>query len=643
LDKFPDEVELMVMLDKIKHIKLLENPEEKTENIDNISRLKTLQKLKAAGYAYEYGSLHKADILVRSYLKIVPSSVNARILEGEILVSQQRFASALKIFNKLSMEYPHEEFFQRKIWELEFKQGNFKKLVHEIPAANPKKISGLASNDLKIEALNDVYWRKLLLARSYWAEGELDKSIKVYKALLHSPVQKLFLQKINSVKADFHFPQVKRSFWDKVTFTYPQNNDSLATVMDPWFVGNHLGLPINRIAAGLYGQYRWQKLIKNELSAKQAVKRRDYHQAEKEYKALIKKEDSDETIFDLAKIYSRLELYGKEGELYDQLKKKGSEYPELNALAKQNALKRLPRVSLDYLFLYKNGRDGYIDTRRRSFGLEGWQMPAFNQELDVRLERNYYLSSDSTQKIWTNKLIGSYTINWDNDTDLLINFGGNFAKSKDNFLYKLEVKRRMNESLSGNITFEQAVVDDTIQALGDGICYRQINAGLKIDSLSRLFFGGDFSYRRYTDNNQQNRWHLWTSYDLFGEVSRLQLLYEFKSFQSSMKNLGHYSNVIEDQIPGDLSYWSPKSYWEHLGTVRFKHNIENVDRNSASPGYYTLYYSVGYESEREMINSLGFNIYVEMTRHFLLKGNLKYYNSGGLNISTGLFSIIYRW
>ncbi len=643
LDKFPDEVELLAVLEKIQHIQSLETSEVKVQPVEDVSNLKPLLKLKAAEYAYEYGSFKKADSLVRSYLKIVPSSVNAQILKGEILVSQQRFDRALKIFNRLSKEYPLEEFFHRKVWELEFKQGNFKKLVDEIPTLNNKKTAGLVSNDLKIAALNDLYWRKLLLARSYWAEGQLDDSIKVYESMLNTPVQKVFLQKINSVKADFHFPQAKRSFWDKVTFTYPQNNDSLATVMDPWFVGNHLGLPINRIAAGLYEEYRWQKLIRNELSAKQAVKRRDYHQAEKEYKALIKKEDSDETIFDLAKVYSRLELYGKEGELYEQLKKKGSEYPELDVLAQQNALKRLPRVSLDYLFLNENGRDGYIDTRKRSVGIEGWQMPAFNQELDVRLERNSFISNDSTQKIWTNKLIASYTINLDNDTDLLINFGGNFAKSQDNFLYKLEVNRRMNESLSGNITFKQSEVDDTIQALREGICYREIDAGLKIDSLSRLFFGGDFSYRRYTDDNQQNRFHLWTSYDLFGEVSRLQLLYEFTSFQSRLTNLGHYSNAIDDQIPGDIPYWSPNRHWEHLGTVRFKHNIENETKNSTNPSYYTLYYSVGYESEREMINSLGFNIFVEMSKHFLLKGNLKYYNSGGLSINTGLFSIIYRW
>jgi lipopolysaccharide biosynthesis regulator YciM len=642
LEKSPEEVELLVLLDKIQEIQLNESPKGKKDNIVDASRLKTFPRLKAAVYEYEYGALNKAVVLVHSFLRVVPSSVNARILEGKIFIAQKKFSMALKIFNILSKEFPGEQYFHNQVLELEFKQGNFKKLVQEIPSGTPR-VSAPVSKALEIDSSNDFYWQRLLLARSLWAEGQLDASVKVYESLLNNPAGKVFLQKMNTVKADFHLPPLKRSFWDRVTFSSPQNDDPMATAMEPLFVGNHLGLPINAITAGLYEQYRWQKLIQNELSAKQAVQRRDYHLAEKEYKALIEKGDSDETIYDLAKVYSRLELYGKEGELYEQLKKKGSEYPELDDLVRQNTLKRLPRVSFDYLFLDEKGRDGYIDIRKRSAGIEGWRMPAFNQELNVRAERSYFISNDSTKKIWTTKLNSTYTINLSDDKDCLINLGGNFANSDANFLYKLELKGRMNEFMSGNIALGQGEVDDTIQALREGIYYRDFDVGVKIDSFPRMFMGGDFKYREYTDNNYQNRYHLWASYDLFGEVSLLQLKYDYTSLWNSQSNLGSDGSLTTDLIPGDLPYWSPDNYWQQLVTVHFKHDIDTENVTRTSPSYYTLDYSFGYENDSEVINSMGFNIFLEMSRHFLLKGNLKYYNSGDYRMNTGMLSVIYRW
>lgn len=643
LENPPEQIELIVILDKIKNIQAREENSKKKIGYDvDVSKLKPFPKFQAALYEFEYGSLKRADRLVHSYLHMVPSSVNAKILEGKIFVTQKKFDKALKIYNNLSKEYPKEAFFRNQIMELEFKQGNFKKLVREIPSETTK-LPLYVSNSYEITTENDLYRRRLLLARSLWAEGQLEASIKVYESLLKTSVQKIFLQKIDSIKTGFHFSPLKRSLWDKMTFSNTQDDDPMVAVMEPLFVGNHMGQPINLITANLYEKYRWQKLVQNELSAKQAVKRRDYHQAEKEYKALIKKGDSDETIYDLAKVYSRLELYGKEGELYERLKNKGSEYPELDALVKQNALKRLPRMSFDFLFLDEKGRDGYIDIRKRSGGIEGWRMPAFNQELDVRAERNYYISSDSSQTIWTSKINGTYTINLSDDTDFLINLGGKFANSDANFLYKLQLKGRMNEFLSGDIAVGQAEVEDTIQALRDGIYYRDFGAGLKIDSFPRMFMGGDFRYREYTDENHQNRYHFWASYDLFGEVSFLQLKYDYTSLQNSKNNLGHDISLTTDLISGDLPYWSPNSYWQHMLTVRFKHNIDTENITHTSPSYYTLDYSFGYETNSEVINSVGFNIFLEMNRHFLLKGNFNYSDSGVYRMNTGMLSVIYRW
>ncbi len=644
LKKHPDEVEAIVLLEKILKTQPSGPSTEKQNQGREAQKIQTpFTHFKAAKYEYEYGEYKKAALSVDTYLNEVPSSVGARILKAKIRIAQKRYGQALKIFNSLSKEFPAQGYFHNQVLELEFKQGNFKKIIEQISPGS-QIVSHKYRQNSESGLDNTLFEQRLLLARSLWAEGQLDAASKVYQSLLKPPVEKEFLKKLESTGTDFRLSQLKRSFWERLTSSSKQDDDPMATVMEPLFIGDHLGSPINTVSADLYGTYRWQRLVQNELSAKQAVMHKDYHQAEKEYKALVKTSDSDESLYDLAKVYSRLELYGKEGELYERLKEKGTEYPKLENLAQQNALKRQPRVSFDYSFLNEKGRDGYIDIKKKTGGIEGWRMPAFNQEVDVRAERNYYTSNNSGKEIWTTKLNGTYTINLRDDADISMGLGGDFANADaDNFLYMLQLKGRIDNYISGNISLRQDTVDDTIQAIRQGIYHKDFETGLKIDYFPRLFFGGDYRYRQYTDSNYQNWYHLWTSYDLFGEMSLLQLKYEYSTLQNTRANLGRNDDFLSDFSSGDLPYWSPGVYWQHLLTIRFKHDIETDSAARSGNSYYAFDYSFGYETGSELIDSLGFNIFIEMSRHFLLKGNFKYYEAGDYTMHAGMLSVIYRW
>ncbi len=643
IEKYPNDIELVVIHDKIRENKFTNKKKDAKIPILYSSKSKSPSVFLAeATYEYKYGNYKKAEIAIQNLLHEIPASVNGRILKGKILIAQNKFVSASKVFRKLSQEFPTESYFKRQVLELEFKRGNFKRLAQQIGMENPKRSNVKEDSGKYIQSLG--FWKGLLLARSLWAEGRLKESIDVYQELLNTPVEKVFLNQIAAARVDINLPPLKRSIWDMVTFSNDQNSTPLMTVMEPLFVGAHLGSPIDVISAELYEKYRWQMIIKKELSAKKAVQNRNYHQAEKEYRALMKRGDSDESIYDLAKVYSRLELYGKEGELYQLLRKKGTEYPELNNLVRQNTLKRQPRVSFDSLYSDRKGREGYINVKKITTGIEGRKMPAFDQELDVRAERSYAISSDNTQKVWITKLSGTYIINFKDDNDLLINLGGNFANSEANILYKIGLKGRIDEYISGHISFDQGVVEDTVPAIRDGIYFRNFSTGLRFDPLPRFFFGGDFRYREYGDNNYQSRYHLWSSYDLFGETSLLQLKYDYNTMKNSRPNLGRKEvPSITDFAEGDLPYWSPDLYWRHLVTVRFKHNMENELSTSTGTSYYTLDYSFGYESGCEMVDSVGVNIFLEMNSHFLLKGNFEYYSAGDYRMKTGMFSVIYRW
>lgn len=122
------------MLEKIKDIRLGEGHKGRNDHILDSAKLKTFSNiLKTAAFEYEYGAYEKGMYFVNNALKEIPFSVNARILKGKIFIAKSEYGEALKIFRTLSQEFPKQEYFDRQILELEFKRGNFKKIVEEIP------------------------------------------------------------------------------------------------------------------------------------------------------------------------------------------------------------------------------------------------------------------------------------------------------------------------------------------------------------------------------------------------------------------------------------------------------------------------------------------------------------------------------
>jgi hypothetical protein len=96
-------------------------------------------------------------------------------------------------------------------------------------------------------------------------------------------------------------------------------------------------------------------------------------------------------------------------------------------------------------------------------------------------------------------------------------------------------------------------------------------------------------------------------------------------------------------LVGDLPYWSPDIYRQHLMTIRYKRTVEPENFLSAGKSYYTLDYSFGLENGSDRIDSIGFNVFLEMSTNFLFKGSLKYFSTGEYSLNAGMLSVIYRW
>ncbi|MEE4240472.1 MAG: hypothetical protein V2I36_03340 [Desulfopila sp.] len=591
-----------------------------------------------------YGYYKKALRDIEKAMEIVPDSTVLSIRRAEALSFLSKFDDALQIINGMASRFPDEEYFSKLRLQLEFQSGKFSEIVEKVASIDKDQKKEEIVVERKTRE-SEYFWKKLLLARALWAEDRREEALQVYDSLLAVPVDSLFLERMEVEQINFNLPPLKKSFWNVVTFTNPTEYGSMKTMMDPQFVTKNIGQPIDNIAASLYGKYRWQELVKKELSARQAIEKRDYYRAEKEYLSLLEDEESPETLFDLAFIYNKLGLYGKAAEIYELMKQKGPLYPGLDEYIEANVLKRQPRGAASVYTSNRLGRDGYVNLRKNTIEAEGWLMPSYDQELSVSLSRNFYSSLDRSAKAESDTIIGTYATYFENSVDLNISFGVDkpVGAGNNEILYKFELIRRLNKNLDMYGRFEQDRVEDTMRSITDSVIYRDLEAGIKYDLFPRWIAGADYRYRMYSDDNEQYRYKLWTTYHLFGEINQFKVTYSYENLRNDDENVGRDNN-FKNQFPADdRVYWSPEQYWQHLFTFHFKHFFDEDKRPEDPFSHMAFDYSFGYEDGNQLIHQIGANIFLEINKHILLKGSFSNFNGDEYEETQAAFSVMYRW
>ncbi len=593
---------------------------------------------------YDYGYFEIALQNIEKAQQIVPESMVLQIRRVETLASLSLYDAALQAVKSIAGEFPDEEYFSKLSLQLEFKGGKFSEIVERV--ASQKYVEKEEVEPSPREGGDSMYfWKKLLFARALWAEGRREEAFKVYDSLLAVPVDSLFLEKMEVERINFNLPPLKKSFWNIVPFTKSEEYTSLQAVMEPQFVTRNIGQPVDDIAASLYGKYRWQELVKKELSARQAVEQRDYYRAEKEYLSLLEEEESSEALFDLAYIYNKLGLYGKAAEIYELMKERGPLYPGLDEYIEANVLKRQPRGAVSLYNFNRKGRDGYINLKKNTAEAEVWLMPSYDQEVRVSLSHNAYSSRDKSLKAESNTLLGTYSTYFENTVDLNISFGLDkpIGAGTSEVLYKFELIRRLTKSLDVYGRFEQDRVEDTLRSITDSIIYRDLEAGFKYDLFPRWLAGADYRYRMYSDNNEQNRYKLWTTYHLFGEVNQFKVTYSYENLFNDDENTGRDNNFRNDFPDDDRVYWSPEHYWSHLFTFHFTHFLDFDSRLEDPLSHLAFDYTFGYEDGNQPIHQIDANIFLEINKHFLLKGSFSNINGDDYQETQAAFSLMYRW
>jgi len=607
-----------------------------------------LTLMQAAQLEKKYGATEAALQHVQMASKEVPESVAARVLQADLLREQGSLDAAFAALQTLAADYPSELSFARKSLETEFKLALFEQIIEKLA---PSRQKGLGKGIVAfLDTSHLAVWQRLILARALWADRQWVASVAVYDTLLQPSVDMLFAEKVKKQQIQLILPPPQQTFWNVITFTHPAEPDRLTVVMDPAFVMTQRGLPVGRIGAELYADYRWQQLVAWELSARRALAQGDYYQAMKEYQAVVERNPSPESLFDLAGIYSRLGLLGKEALLYEEIGRENPDYPDLPEAVERNTLKRKPKVMIDSGYSFLGGRDGYLDIQQTRGGASAWMLPTLRQELDVSWSTIHAVAEETDQALWRNRFLAAYSFYPHSNIDFITRIGADKSDEEHDHaqynitpLYDLEMRGRIGDELHGSLRLRQDVVDDTVQALAQGISKRDMEGGVRVDLSSRLFCGGEYLFREYSDANHQNRYYVWASYILHSEPTLLQVTYGQELLHNADGNMGRDFSYENGFAPGDHPYWSPKEYWQNLVSVHFEHQLAADVLGRSTPSYYTLDYAFGYEDGGYDSHTFGGDIFLEMSRHFLVSSSFDLIQGGQVIRKDIALSLVYRW
>jgi hypothetical protein len=311
----------------------------------------------------------------------------------------------------------------------------------------------------------------------------------------------------------------------------------------------------------------------------------------------------------------------------------------------RSSLQMSPQNIFDAAYEEKDGRNGFIDMAKLSTGTSFRFTPDLDKEIRLAYANNRYESINTSASALSNVLYGSAIYEFAKDYEFIL--GGGTEKmdgiSNARFLYKMALKGQLDEYFHTYIEWEKSLVYDTVAAIKEGVSQQGIETGLYCETPIGLTFGGDFRHRNYSDSNTQNRFHGYMSYGVFGESVHLSLRYDYQYFTDTDTNPAD-PQPVQVQPEDVLFYWSPAYFSENLLTLHFQHDFLGYQQGAKRGiSYYAIDNSIGYEEFENLAFTGKFDIFLEMSQHFLLKGNFTFTTSDVFEEKGLSLSLQYRW
>ncbi len=644
LDKGSFDPELLVVQEVLRQ-KLKMNGEKHGQSrmlyIDGnpvLTRLLALAEKEMEYLDYAGAEKHLATVLSK-----YPDSIVGNTVWAKLMVARGKGDRAVDSLSRLFRRFPEESYYYKIQIEAEVRRGKFTQglAIMEKEDGGGESIEELAQ---KLASSDDTEER-LTLARLLWGAKQQEKSLQIYQQLLAPPVLELLSEKFRQKQIDYSYLTREKTFWNSIMLMLQSEPELLAELMEPPFLLDNRGTETGIIVAEFFADYSWQKMITNEYMARKAIFEGNYYYAEQSYKNLLK-DDSSEGMIDLATIYGKIGKYRKEAQVYEALQKSGSTSPDLQESIERNTLQISPQSSFDAGYIEKNGRDGSINVARTSLGTSFRLTPDLDKDIRFGYTNNRFAAVEGDdQSAGSNLLYALTTYEFTKAYELVLGVG---AEKVDNdsdiiYQYEIEIKGQLDDYITGYALFEKRPVYDTIRAIEQQVTFQSLATGLRIETPVGLSFGGDLDHRYYSDDNAENRFHGYSSYSIFGKSLQLALGYDFHYQTSDDKNSLEQA-VSKNSSYDESLYWSPSTYTEHRITLHFQHDFLGYEQGSKkSMSYYAIDNGVGLEDNENITFTTNLNIFLEMSPHFLLKGNFTLttgddYEEKGLSVSLN-----YRW
>lgn len=580
---------------------------------------------------------------LQAVLKNCPESVAGNLFSVRFYLSQGKFEEAVELLTKLIETFPEEQYFTKKLIEVEVKRGRYDRGLAVFEKW--KNLSGLdafIAEDLSSQDIDET----LTLARLLWGNKQQEKALRIYERLLAPTVLELLQDTFSRQQINYLYLNREQSFWSSMKLMLQSEPELVAELMEPDFLVNNLTNAAGSIVASHYELYSWQKMISNEYQARKAIFDRNYSSAEQSYKRLLDEEKTAEGMLDLAAVYGRTGKYRKEAQVYEALQNTGATSPELLSSLERSSIQMSPQNLFDVGYEEKEGRDGFVDLAKLSVGTSFQFTPDLDKEIRLSYSNNRYESINSSESAVGNLLYGSAAYEFAKDYEL--SFGGGTEKldgtSDARFLYEIAVKGQLDQYFNAYLAWQQNLINDTVIAIKEDISAQGIETGLTCETPAGISFGGDFRHLNFSDGNLQNRFHGFSSYGLYGESIHLTLRYDYQYLTNTDANPVDRTVLEEEAVQDGIFYWSPESFSEHLMTVHYQHDFLGYQQGKKQGvSYYSINNAVGSEPDGIVSFTGKFNIFLEMNPHFLLKGNFTFATSDDYEEKGLSLSLHYRW
>ncbi|MGW8161461.1 MAG: tetratricopeptide repeat protein, partial [Desulfobulbales bacterium] len=562
-----------------------------------------------------------------------PDSLAVKLLLVDARMQQGEHFAALELLDQFLRSYPENTWFLSQKAVLLASVGRFQEALSEaelILAENP--------------ARRDIV---LLQARVLWEMKRWNESVARYASMTDPPVADLLEQKLQDRRLVVDQPPPKSSWWKTITFSDGTPLTVVQIIMSPQHVVDFSenGQAINAVAAPEYAFYRWQDRFSKELSVRQHVMRREYYHAAGQLENVIEEFGADDfLLYDLAGLYSKLERLQDEADIYLQLTTRNNDFPGLAEAEQRNNLKRRPKIFLAYRMLDDDGWGGYKAIRQERYTAGGRYYLTTNQEWNIDITRTYYNSTRDQQRLLSWRTMLAYDAKLSQELSLALAGGVEKMESGySNFpVWSGAVTGKVADEVRAVFSIKQDVVADTIASLKRNINRRDYKIELMLDLIPNILLGGNYDFIDFSDRNWTNNYTFWASGILIPEPHLLKITYNY-DFYNSREGQIHGAPAEDGFAPDDHPYWSPQNYWITRFSFYFKHQLSNDALARGVPSYYTVEYSIGYDSDDNDLHELKGGLNFEIAKKYILSASYGYMNLDAYKHEELFLSLTYRF